>query len=48
MDAIRIINAKKLNEIDTIILLPFLELFLIVSQFFIFISNLTSKTEHWR
>ena len=41
-------SAKKLNEIDTIILLPFLELFLIVSQFFIFISNLTSKTEHWR
>ena len=28
---------KKLKEIDTIILLPFLELFLIVSQFFIFI-----------
>jgi len=41
-------SAKKLNEIDTIILLPFLELFLIVSQFFIFISNLTSKTKHWR
>lgn len=41
-------SAKKLNEKDTIIWLPFLELFLIVTQFFIFISNLTSKTDHWR
>ena len=41
-------SAKKLNALDTIILLPFLELFLVVSQFFIFISNLTSKTAHWR
>ncbi|MCK5400003.1 MAG: glycosyl transferase family 2, partial [Flavobacteriaceae bacterium] len=41
-------SAKKLNEIDTIILLPFLEIFLIFSQFFIFISNLTSKPTHWR
>lgn len=40
--------AKKLNEIDTIYILPFLELFLIISQFFIFISNLTSKSNHWR
>lgn len=41
-------SAKKLNEVDTIVLLPFFELFLIISQFFIFISNLTSKPTHWR
>ena len=41
-------SAKKLNEIDTIVLLPFYELFLIVSHLFIFISNLTSKPTHWR
>ena len=41
-------SAKKLNEIDTIVLLPFFELFLIVAQLFIFISNLTSKPTHWR
>ncbi|NNK81584.1 MAG: glycosyltransferase [Flavobacteriaceae bacterium] len=41
-------SAKKLDALDTLILLPLLELFLIVSQLVIFISNLTSKTEHWR
>ncbi len=41
-------SAKKLNELDTLVLLPLLELFLIISQFFIFISNLTSKTSNWR
>ncbi len=41
-------SAKKLNEQDTLILLPLLELFLIFSQFFIFISNLTSKPSNWR
>ena len=41
-------SAKKLNAIDTLVLLPILELFLIVSQLVIFISNLTSKKEHWR
>jgi hypothetical protein len=30
------------------LLLPFLEIFLILSQFFIFILNLTSKPSHWR
>lgn len=40
--------AKKLNETDTLALLPFLEIFLIFSQFFIFIINLTSKPSHWR
>lgn len=41
-------SAKNLDELDTLVLLPFLELFLIISQFFIFISNLTSKTNNWR
>lgn len=42
------VSAKKLNELDLIILLPFLELFLILAQFFIFIANLISKPNHWR
>lgn len=42
------LSAKKLDDTKLIYTLPFLELFLIVSQFFIFISNLTSKTHHWR
>ncbi len=41
-------SAKKLNELDTIALLPFLELFLVFSQLVIFISNLISKPNHWR
>ena len=41
-------SAKKLNEQDTLALLPFLELFLIVSQLIIFISNLSSKNSHWK
>jgi glycosyltransferase involved in cell wall biosynthesis len=41
-------SAKKLNETDTLVLLPFFELFLIFSQFFIFIKNLTSKPSNWR
>ena len=41
-------SAKKLNELDTLILLPFLEIFLIFSQLVIFISNLTSKPSNWR
>ena len=42
------LSAKKLNEQDTIILLPLLELFLIVSQMAIFISNITSKQGRWK
>jgi len=42
------LSAKKLNEQDTIILLPFLEIFLIVSQLAIFISNITSKQGRWK
>ena len=41
-------SAKKLNETDVLYILPILEIFLILSQFFIFISNLTSKSNHWR
>ncbi|MFK7781594.1 glycosyltransferase [Psychroserpens sp.] len=40
--------SKKLNEKDLPFLSPFLELFLIVFQFFIFIKNLISKPEYWK
>ena len=41
-------SSKKLNESDLIILYPFLELFLILFQFSIFIANLISKPKHWK
>jgi len=41
-------SAKKLNERDILILLPFLEIFLIINQFIIFINNLISKPTHWK
>jgi glycosyltransferase involved in cell wall biosynthesis len=41
-------SAKKLNETGLLLLLPFLELFLIVVQFSIFITNLISKPSHWK
>ena len=41
-------SAKKLEEMDVILLLPFLELFLIGSQLTIFITNLISKPKHWK
>jgi len=41
-------SAKKLNEIDILFLLPFLELFLIGFQLTIFITNLISKPKHWK
>ncbi len=41
-------SAKKLNEKDLIILLPLLEIFLIVYQLAIFISNIFSKPTHWK
>lgn len=41
-------SIKKLGEKDLIFLLPFLEIFLIVSQLAIFISNLISKPKHWK
>ena len=40
--------SKKLNEKDLPYLSPFLELFLIVFQFFIFIKNMISKPEYWK
>jgi len=41
-------SAKKLNELDILFLLPFLELFLIGFQLTIFITNLISKPNHWK
>jgi hypothetical protein len=41
-------SVKKLDEADTILLLPLLELFLIVSRFSIFMTNLISKPTHWK
>ena len=40
-------SAQKLGEKDLIIWGPFLEVFLILVQLFIFIKNLTSKPTHW-
>lgn len=40
--------SKKLNEKDLPYLSPFLELFLIAFQFFIFIKNLISKPKYWK
>ena len=40
-------SAKKLDEKDLILVAPFLELFLIFIQMFIFIKNLISKPSHW-
>ncbi len=40
--------SKKLNESGLLIFLPFLELFLISTQFFIFIKNLISRPRHWK
>ncbi len=40
-------SAKKLNESDLFIYLPFLELFLIIIQLFIFIQNLFQKPKNW-
>ncbi|MCF7567204.1 glycosyltransferase [Sabulilitoribacter arenilitoris] len=41
-------SAKKLDEKDLIIYLPFLEIFLVISQLTIFINNLISKPNHWK
>ena len=42
------ISAKKLEEKDLIFILPFLKIFLILSQLTIFINNLISKPTHWK
>lgn len=41
-------TAKKLNEKDLILFLPFLEIFLIISQMAIFINNIISKPNYWK
>ena len=41
------LSAKKLKETDLIIFIPFLELFLIIIQMCIFITNLISKPKNW-
>lgn len=41
-------SSKKLGETDLLILLPFLEIFLIITQLTIFINNLISKPNHWK
>ncbi|MDA7558523.1 glycosyltransferase [Flavobacteriaceae bacterium] len=41
-------SARKLDELDVVLLLPFLEIFLIISQFSIFITNCLSKPVHWK
>lgn len=40
-------SAKKLNEKDLILFIPFFEIFLILIQMFIFIKNMISKPTHW-
>lgn len=42
------ISAKKLNESDLIIFIPFLEIVLICFQLAIFINNLIAKPNHWK
>lgn len=42
------VSAKKLEEKDLVPFFPFLEVFLIVVQFSIFIQNLISKPNHWK
>lgn len=42
------LSAKKLNEKDLIYYLPLLEVFLVITQLTIFISNLISKPNHWK
>ena len=41
------LSANRLKENDLILLAPFLELFLLFSQIYIFIFNLISKPKHW-
>ncbi len=41
-------SARKLQETDVIWLFPFLEVFLIFTQFGIFIANSISKPRHWK
>ena len=43
-----VLGSKKLSEKDLVPYLPLLELFLVISQFSIFIKNLTSKPSTWK
>ncbi|MDC9721535.1 MAG: glycosyltransferase [Urechidicola sp.] len=40
-------TSKKLNEKGLVLWTPFLEIFLVLTQMFIFIKNLVSKPTHW-
>lgn len=42
------ISASKLNEQDTLYLLPILEVFLVIIHFGIFMANKISKPTHWK
>jgi len=42
-----IIYGIRLKEIDLLLFAPFFELFLLLSQIYIFIQNLISKPKHW-
>ncbi len=42
------LSAKKLNETQVVYFLPFLEIFLVLFQFAIFIVNTFSKPTHWK
>jgi len=42
------LSAKRLKEKNLILILPFLEIFLLLFQFTIFISNTFSKPTHWK
>ncbi|MDD7886690.1 glycosyltransferase [Flavivirga sp. 57AJ16] len=42
------ISSRKLKENDLLVLLPFLEVFLIIVQLTIFINNLISKPNYWK
>ena len=41
-------SAHNLNSKDLIVLTPFLDIFLISFQLFIFSANLISKPKHWK
>ncbi|HMC01333.1 MAG TPA: glycosyltransferase [Flavobacteriaceae bacterium] len=41
-------STKKLGDKDILLLLPFLELFLVIFQITIFISNLVSRQSYWK
>ncbi|CDF78229.1 glycosyltransferase (GT2) [Formosa agariphila KMM 3901] len=41
-------SAKKLNESDLVFIIPFLEIFVILTQLAIFISNKISKPQTWK